>query len=91
MEMLGTYSAGELLLPLSRVTEVLQKRCRPASVAATGSAFWRVSPSANGEQRLHLPVLLLEQIELLDAAVRVLPLVVPRVPGVVFLEVGVRV
>jgi hypothetical protein len=67
----------------SRVTETLA----PGFCRGNGGELGRVGPAADGEERLHLPVLLLEEVQLFDAAISVFPLVVPRVCGVVLLKV----
>ena len=50
-----------------------------------------VGPSSDGKEGFHVPMLLLQHVQLLHAAICVLPLIVPRVCGVVFLKVRVRV
>ena len=42
-----------------------------------GSELGGVGPTPDGEECFHMPVLLFQQVQLLDATVRVLPLVVP--------------
>lgn len=50
-----------------------------------------ICPAANGEEGLEVPVPLLEEEELLDAAVHVCANVVPAVGWVVLFEVGIGI
>lgn len=61
-------------------------RCDKVEMASLG-----VGPAADGEDDLEIPVLQLEQVQLLEAAVNVIPGFVPRVARVALLLVGVRV
>ncbi len=70
-----------------RVAETLSSRLGRGD----GSKLGRVCPSSDREQRLHVPVLLLEEVQLLDAAVGIVSLIVPRVCGVVLLKVRVAI
>ena len=63
----------------------------PSFGGGYGRKLGRVCPAADGEEGFEVAVLLLEQVELLDAAVGVFPCVVPRVGRVVLFEVGVGV
>lgn len=47
-----------------------------------------ISPPADRQEGLHLPVLFLQQVKLLDAAVDIVARVVPRVTGVVLFDIG---
>ena len=59
-----------------------------ASISASGlSEIGRVGPTANGEQDLQLPILLLEQKQLLNTAIDIGTDVIPGVCGVVLLNV----
>lgn len=61
----------------------------PASIGASRLGEIRgVGPAPDGEQDFQLPVLLLEQEELLDTAVHIGANVVPRIGGVMLLDVG---
>jgi len=57
-----------------------------------GGELGRVGPPTDGEENLQVAVLLFEEVQLLDAAVNVVPNVIPRVRGVVLLDIrpGIR-
>lgn len=55
--------------------------------AQRASKVARVSPASNREEDLEIPVLLLQQEELLDASIHVVADIVPRVAGEVLLDV----
>lgn len=49
---------------------------------------WRVGPSADGENKLEVSVLLLQFVDCLEVSVQILPTVVPRIPRVVNFLIG---
>ena len=76
-------------------TQILDKinsrssKCRTARLRAQRtSEIGRISPSTNRQQNLQIPITLLQQEQLLDAAVDIVPLVIPRVGGIVLVGIG---
>lgn len=68
----------------SRLSESLSSSFCAGRLCKVG----RVSPATNGNEHFQFPVLFLEQVELLDAAVGIGTLIIPRVGGVVFIGVS---
>lgn len=79
----------------SQVLEKLHSRSRKLLPTSRGASrackLLPVRPPSNRQQGFHVPVLLLQQIHLLDAPVNVVPLVIPRIVREMLVRVSVGI
>lgn len=73
---------------LEKLHSALREVLTTSRCGGRRSKVGAVSPATNGKENLEVPVALLEEVKLLDATIHIGANVIPRVAGVVFLNVG---
>ena len=76
---------------LHKLNSAAGEHCAARGRRSGWSKVWRISPSTNTEQGLHLSVGLLEKVKLFDAAIHIGTDIIPGVGGVVLVGVCIGI